>query len=134
MQKAYMTEDNLPQRTLKTTFMLVAFFTIVFVSRGQYDVSLGLILGGALGMFSLWSLAFAVPKLMVGNSFVSRFLLGLLMLMKLPIFAGSLFFAMASPLFSPFATFVGVAFTPMVIVCKVLAQQALMSPLQAAGE
>ncbi len=56
------------------------------------------------------------------------------MLMKLPIFGGSLYFAMASPLFSPFATFVGVALTPMVIVSKVLAQQFVVKPLVAAGE
>ncbi len=129
-----MSEDNLPQRTIKTTFWLVTFFAVVFASRGQRDICLGLMLGGALGLFSLWSLTFAVPRLVGGNSFVSRFLLGLMMLMKLPIFGGSLYFAMASPLFSPFATFVGVALTPMVIVFKVLGQQLVLKPLVAAGE
>lgn len=120
-----MSEDNLPQRTLKTTFWLVAFFTMIFGLRGHMTVSFGLALGGALGLFSLWSLAFAIPRLFGSVNPYAKFLLGILSLLKLPIYAGTLYFAMTSPLISPFAVFVGVALVPVVVVLKVVGAQML---------
>jgi hypothetical protein len=120
-----MSEDTLPQRTLKTTFWLVAFFTMIFAVRGQLSISLGLVIGGALGLFSLWSLAFAIPKLFGSDNPFSKFLLGILSLLKLPIYAGTLYFAMTSPLVNAFAVFMGVAMVPVVVVLKVLTAQML---------
>jgi hypothetical protein len=130
-----MSQDNLPQRTLRTTFWLVAFFTMIFAVRGQLTVSLGLAIGGALGLFSLWSLAFAIPRLFGSVNPWSKFLLGVLSLSKLPIYAGTLYFAMSSSLVSPFAVFVGVALVPLVVVLKVVGIQMLdKTPLTAGDE
>jgi hypothetical protein len=129
-----MSEDTLPQRTLNTTFWLVAFFTMIFALRGQLSVSFGLAVGGALGLFSLWSLAFAIPRLFGSANPWSKFLLGMLSLFKLPIYAGTLFFTMTSPSISPFAVFVGVALVPVVVVLKVLTAQMLVKSNLPAGD
>lgn len=120
-----MSEDTLPQRTLKTTFWLVAFFTMIFAVRGQQTISFGLALGGAIGLFSLWSLSFAIPRLFGSANPGAKYLLGFLSVLKLPIYAGTLYFAMSSPLISPFAVFVGVAMVPVVVVLKVVTAQML---------
>lgn len=120
-----MSEDNLPQRTLKTTFWLVAFFTMIFAVRGQLTISLGLAIGGALGLFSLWSLAFAIPRLFGSANPWAKFLLGIFSALKLPIYAGTLYFTMTSPRVSPFAVFVGVSLVPVVVVLKVVTAQLL---------
>jgi hypothetical protein len=133
-EERIMSQENLPQRTLKTTFWLVSFFTIVFAVRGELSVSFGLALGGALGIFSLWSLAFAIPRLFGSANPMAKFALGVLSLLKLPIYAGSLFFAMSSPLISPFAVFVGVAFVPVVVVLKVVTAQMLDKSNLPAGD
>ena len=129
-----MSEDNLPQRTLKTTFWLVAFFTMIFALRGQLSVSLGLAIGGALGLFSLWSLAFAIPRLFGSANPFAKVALGFLSVLKLPIYAGTLYFTMTSPAVSPFAVFVGVALVPAVVVLKVLTAQMLDKSNLPAGD
>jgi hypothetical protein len=129
-----MPDETLPQRTLKTTFWLVTFFTLVFAVRGQLPIAFGLALGGALGLFSLWSLTFAIPKLFSSPSPIAKFKLALLTLSKLPIYAISLYFAMASPVFSPFSVFVGVALIPAVLVLKVVGFKAIQNTNDAAGD
>jgi len=129
-----MSEDNLPQRTIKTTTFVVLFFSAIFAARSQVSISLGLAIGGALGVFSLWSLALVVPRLFSSSSPASKFLLGMLGLAKLPIFAGTLYFAMASPLVSPFAVFVGVALTPVVVVLKTIGSQVVGTTALSAGD
>jgi hypothetical protein len=129
-----MSQDNLPQRTLKTTFLLVAFFTSVFAARNELTVSFGLAIGGALGLFSLWSLAFAIPRLFGSANPWSKFLLGIFSACKLPIYAGTLYFAMTSPLVHPFAVFAGVALVPVVVVLKVVGAQVVDKTNLPAGD
>jgi hypothetical protein len=129
-----MPDDKLPQRTLKTTFTIAALFSIVFVVRGELALALGLAIGAMLGIASLWSLTMAVPRLFASRHPSAKIGLGALMLAKLPFYAGVLYFAMASPLVSPLATFVGVALVPAVIVLKVVGYRAISeAPAGASG-
>ena len=129
-----MSEETLPQRTLKTTFWLVAFFTMIFALRGEFAVSAGLAVGGALGLFSLWSLSFAIPRLFSSAHPWSKFVLGIMSMLKLPIYAGTLYFTMTSPTVNPFAVFIGVAMVPTVVVLKVLTAQMLVKSTLSAGD
>ena len=119
-----MPNETLPQRTLRTTFWLSAFFALVFGLRGDFRVSFGLALGAAIALFSLWSLIVLVPRLAApGNASASKFLLGMAAFLKLPLYAGILQFAMVSPYIEPFAVFVGACFVPAVLVLKVAGYQ-----------
>jgi hypothetical protein len=129
-----MPDNGLPQRSMKTTAALVTFFTIVFVTRGDLATAAGLALGGALGLFSLWSLAFGIPRLVHHENPASKFLLALLTLAKLPVYGVSLYYAMASPFISPLATFAGVAAVPVVITLKVLGYQLVQGTDGPAGD
>jgi len=129
-----MAEETLPQRTLKTTTVLVLFLAVVFMSRGQATISYGLLVGGALGLFSLWTLAFAIPRLITSGSVVGKFWLGLLTIFKLPVYAVTLYFAMTSSFIAPFAVFVGVALCPAVIVMKTLGQMLIETTSATRGE
>jgi hypothetical protein len=128
-----MTDDKLPQRTLRTTFWLSAFFALIFAVRGEMGVSYGLALGSAVGLLSLWSLTVAIPRLFHTGNPAAMFLLGMLTLCKLPIYAFALNFAVTSPHVSPFAVFVGAAFIPLVLVLKVVGYQ-IMEKANPAGE
>lgn len=118
--------ETLPQRTLRTTFLVAALFATVYALRGQGAISLGLGVGAALGLFSLWTLTAAIPRLFGGGSPVGRFWLGLLTMAKLPIYMIVLDFAMTSKLVSPFAVFCGVALVPVVLVLKVVTSQYIL--------
>ena len=118
-----MPDDKLPQRTLKTTFWLASFFAMVFGLRGEVGITFGLAIGAAIGLISLWSLMFAVPRLVrPGNPF-AKLSLGLVAMIKLPVYAIALNFAMSSRWIEPFSVFAGAALVPMVLVLKVLGQQ-----------
>ena len=129
-----MTDDRLPQRTLKTTFWLSAFFALVFALRGELPVSFGLAIGSALGLLSLWSLTIVIPRLFQAGNPAAKFWLGILSVSKLPIYAVTLNFAVTSPDVSPFAVFVGVAFIPLVLVLKVVGYQILEKAGGPAGD
>ncbi len=121
-----MPDDKLPQRTLKTTFMLAALLSVVFLLRDQPAIAFGLAIGAMLGLVSLWSLTMAVPRLFASRNPAAKIGLGFLMFFKLPFYAGALYFSMASPAVSPFAVFTGVALVPAVIVLKVVSYRALL--------
>ncbi len=131
-----MTDDRLPQRTLATTFWLAAFFIMVFGLRSQLTVSFGLAIGAAIGLLSLWSLVFVVPRLFTHDNPFARLLLGMVALMKLPVYAAVLYFAMSSRFINPFAVFIGAALVPAVIALKVLGNQLVAGgePVAVLGE
>jgi hypothetical protein len=129
-----MTDDNLPTRALKTTTWLAALFMVIFALRGQLIITFGLGIGAALGVLSLWSLTFAIPRLFSSADPGAKFWLGMLTFCKLPIYAIVLNFAMTSRLVSSFAVFVGVAFVPAVLVLKVLGAQLLEKAETPAGD
>jgi len=119
-----MPNETLPQRTLRTTFWLALFFSLVFGLRGDVRISFGLGLGAAIALFSLWSLIVIVPRLVApGNPTAGKILLGIAAFLKLPLYAGILQFAMVSPYIEPFAVFIGACFVPAVLVLKVAGYQ-----------
>lgn len=121
-----MSEETLPQRTIRTTFWVSLWFVFLFALRGQLPVCFGLAIGTAIGLFSLWTLTWAIPRLVRGGDPAGKFWLGLLTFAKLPIYAVTLNFAMVSPLVSPLAVFCGVAMIPAVIVLKTLGGQMMV--------
>lgn len=129
-----MPDEKLPRRTLRTAFWLTAWCVLVFGVRGQAAVSVGLAVGGALSLLSLWSLTWAVPHLLTGASPAARVLLGVVLLMKLPIYALVLGWAVSSRQVSPFALFAGVGVVPAVIVLKVLGHRLVESAGRPAGD
>lgn len=118
-----MPEDNLPQRTMKTGACLIGFLAVCFAAYGDNRTALGLLIGGAVGIFSLWTLTFVIPRLFHPGGAGSKFLLGAVTLLKLPLYAVTINFAVTSRFVSPFAVFVGVALIPAVVVLKILGQQ-----------
>jgi hypothetical protein len=129
-----MPDNKLPQRTFATTFWLAAFFALVFAVRGQIAISFGLSIGAAIGLFSLGTLIVAIPRLAKPGNYWAKFFLGLIWLIKLPVYAVTLNFAMTSWLVEPFAVFVGVALVPSVVVLKVVGYQLLQKTAVTAGE
>jgi hypothetical protein len=129
-----MPDERLPQRTLVTVSWLAAWFALVCAARGQTTFALGLLLGAAIGMFSLWSLMVAVPRLLGGTNPAGRYLVGAILFLKLPLYAVVLNFAMVSPAISPFAVFVGVALIPIVLLLKVVGHQLYQKPGPPAGD
>jgi hypothetical protein len=120
-----MPDDRLPQRTLKTTVLVAGLFTVVYLAYGQMAAACGIAIGSMLGLVSLWSLTIAVPRLFRSPNQMSKLWLGLLMLAKLPLYAGVLMFAMSSPAVNAFTVFVGVALVPVVLVLKVVGHMAV---------
>src|SRR5437588_12930042 len=107
-----MSDDGLPRRTLKTTFWLSVFSSAVFLMRGQNSIALGLICGSGLGLFSLGSLVYVVPRLFQSGNPTARMSLAMIALFKLPIYVAAIYFITGSHYINPLAVFAGVALTP----------------------
>ncbi|HXG24080.1 MAG TPA: hypothetical protein VNJ09_05945 [Chthonomonadales bacterium] len=129
-----MPDEKLPHRTLRTAFWLAALFTLVFGLRGQTAITFGLAIGAAIGLSSLWSLLFVVPRLFVPGKVAPRFWLGVLAFIKLPIYAVILYFAMSTPYINPGAVFAGVSVVPVVLVLKVLGYQLVQKTQAPTGD
>jgi len=128
-----MPDERLPHRTLRTTFWLTAFFTLLFGLRGEASMAFGLAIGSAIGLSSLWSLLFVVPRLVRPGARSAQLLLGLVAFAKLPLYALVLTFAMKSPHVNQLAVFLGAAAVPVVLVLKVLGWQ-LIQRVNSTGE
>ena len=123
-----MADQELPKRVIRTSLWLSAWFVLLFGLRGQADVSVGLAIGSAMSIFSLWTIALAVPRVAAGCSrgpdsrAAGRgpWLLAFLFLVKLPAYGLILNFALTSRALYPGALFAGVGVVPLVIVMKTL--------------
>ena len=129
-----MPDEGLPKRTLRTGAWVAALFVLVFGLRGQASISVGLAIGAALGLFSLWSLAYAVPRVLHGRSRAKQVLLAGLLLAKLPIYGLVLNYTMGSRQVSALAVLCGVALIPAVLTLKVIGYQMTREPDEASGE
>lgn len=114
-------DERVPQRALKAAFSLAALFALPFVLGGHWSSALGLAIGAFIGLSSLWSLSVAIPPLFRPDNPAANLWLGLITLVKLPLYAVLLAFAMTSPAVNPFAVFVGVALVPTMLVMQALA-------------
>lgn len=123
-----MSDRELPARSVRTSFWLAAWFVLVFGLRGQSSVSLGLAIGSALSIFSLWSLAWAVPRAAAPGSRRGVWALAALFIVKLPLYAIILNYALQSRAVHAGAVFAGVAVVPVVIVLKTLGRMLTRHP------
>ena len=123
-----MPDEKLPQRTLKTAFWLGALFTLIFGLRGQTTIAFGLAIGAAIALSSLWSLIYVIPRLFTPDNPAAKLWLGVLWLLKLPVYAVVLYYAMGSRSIQPLAVFAGVALVPVVLVLKVLGHRLVQKP------
>ena len=111
-----MTGSGLPWRALSWSAIVGLAATVAgYVGEGPRTAA-GIALGAALGLFSLGSLAFAIPRLISPDAPGRRALLGPLLAVKLALIGGVLWFAMSSPSIRPIGVFVGAAIVPMVLV------------------
>ena len=129
-----MPDNKLPQRTLTTTFWLASFFTLIFALRGQTGISIGLGIGAAISLFSLWTLIVTVPRFARPGNFFAKFGMAMVWAAKLPIYMITLNFAMTSRSVEPFAVFVGAGLVPIVLVLKVVGYQMLVKVAVPEGE
>jgi hypothetical protein len=124
-------EKTLPNRALMTGFWIAALFVIVLAAKGYPKAAFGFSIGSALSLFSLWSLTFGVPRLLVPGATSVKLFFALLMMVKLPLYAGVLYFAVGSPMVDIVALFCGAGIAPAILVLKVIGQQ--LAPRAAAN-
>lgn len=129
-----MSDETLPQRTLRTGFFLAGWFVLVFGLRGWYTASMGFAVGAALSLFSLWSLTFAVPRVLNEARPVAKFLLALMLMLKLPLYAVVLYYATNRPYFHLGALVGGIALVPAVFVMKMLGRTVIERGPEPGGE
>jgi zinc transporter ZupT len=115
-----MSDKNTIGRSLTLTAGIGAICVLITVIFGELASALGFAIGAGIGIFSLWSLAVAVPLLTRRNDPMAKFWLFVLLAAKLPIYAGVLIFAMTSPHVTPFAVFAGAAIMPCAVIWDVL--------------
>ncbi len=129
-----MSDEKLPQRTLRTGFFLAGWFVVIFYLRGWHTASMGLALGSALSLFSLWSLSLAIPIITHESRGIAKVLVVLLLVFKLPLYACVLYFATTRPYFHLGAVVAGIALVPVVIVLKVLGRALVDRVREPGGE
>ncbi len=118
-----MPERKVPQRALVATFCLALMGVIALALLGSGSAAIGLAIGSAIGWTSLASFTYAVPRLLRPGDPVARAFFGLIAMIKLPVYAVVLNYAMVSPAVMPVAVFIGVALVPLVILALVLVPQ-----------
>ncbi len=123
-----MDEQELPKRTIRTSFWLSAWFVLIFGLRGQADMSVGLAIGSAMSIFSLWTIAMAVPRATESGRGRGPWLLAFLFLVKLPVYGLILNCAISSKAVHVGALFAGVGVVPVVIVLKTLGRMLIRHP------
>jgi hypothetical protein len=123
-----MSERELPERVIRTSFWLAAWFVLVFGLRGQADVAVGLAIGSAMSIFSLWTIARAVPRVTGAGSRRGPWLLAFLFVVKLPLYGLILNYALMSKDVNAGAVFAGVGVVPAVIVLKTLGRMMIRNP------
>jgi hypothetical protein len=124
-----MPDEQLPIRVLKTSLWLTGLGIVLLLGQGLTTWALGWSIGCLLSMLSLASLIYLVPRLVAPGRSRKKFWLGIGVLVKLPILAVVLNYAMGSPFVAPMGVFVGAGLVPAVIVLKVLGYQlSLQSP------
>lgn len=129
-----MPDEKLPQRTLKTSFWLALFCTAIFVLRGQYGIAAGLGAGAALGLFSLASLVYVIPRLFRSGNAAAKPALMIVALLKLPIYAVAIYYIVGSKLVNPIAVMAGVGLIPAVLALKVAGYRMLIKTNSPVGD
>lgn len=112
-------DAQLPARVLRTGALLAAWFIGLFALGRRPDIAAGLTVGCGLSLFSFWTLAVAVPRALAQRK-PRPGLLSFLLLVKLPLFGLTLYWALEQPWVNGGAVFAGATLTPTVIFLKAL--------------
>ena len=131
-----MPDEKLPLRSLQTTALITALLFIICYAYNLHRLAYGIIIGTSLGMFSLGTLYYVVPKLFMPGKAVPKFFLGLVTALKLPIFIAVIYYAttkQAQIFIHPFGIFVGVGMVPFILTLKVLGWQLTHNPNETPG-
>ena len=116
-----MQDLNLAVRALKTGTWTLALTTFALFETSRTTWGAGFLLGGAMSLFSLLSLAVVIPMLFQpGMPRYMTALLGVTLLMKLPLYCGALYLAATCRFISPAAAFAGLLIVPTVITLKTI--------------
>ena len=111
-----MTKQNLPTRVMLWCIALACLLVLAGLAGGGPKAALGMAVGAALGLFSFWSLSYAIPRFVSPERPDRRLILGLIYLFKILLFGLVLLWAMSSSLLQPFGVFIGALIAPMVII------------------
>lgn len=121
-----MPDEQLPLRSMRMSALLATAFSILLYFAGYGRFAVGIFAGTALGMFSLGTLMWTIPKLFRPGKKKTKVFMGAISLLKLPLFFIGVYFAVrpeSAPYISPFGVFCGVALVPVVIFLKVVGWQ-----------
>jgi hypothetical protein len=105
---------------LKNTGIAAGCAIVLALLAGEPSAAIGFAIGALLAIFSLFSLMIVVPRLCARPGPSTHAGLGLMLILKTPIYAAVLFFAMTSRLVNPLAVFAGVAILPSVVCWQAL--------------
>ncbi len=128
------TTESLPRRTLRTGGWLAAWMVLLLSLRGWWSVALGVAVGSALSLFSLWSLVVLVPALLRPGRRGLRHGLTAILFLKFPLYVAVLYWATQVMHADVFALFGGIALVPVVIVLKIVGQHIVGDRKVALGE
>lgn len=112
---------------MRTSFWLAAWFVLVFGVRGQAGVSLGFAIGSLLSLLSFWTLTWMVGRTIQPGS-RRAWLLGLVLLVKLPVYGVALHYALAIQGISVTAIVAGIALVPTVVTLKAVGRTLISRP------
>ncbi|MCL5283889.1 MAG: ATP synthase subunit I [Armatimonadetes bacterium] len=115
-----MPDEKLASRSLKTAVAVALLGLGWGLAAARPDWCWGWMIGSGIGLSSLWSLLYVVPKLVGPGPKKGKFWLGALAVIKLPIYLMLLYYAMTSHSVNPIAVVAGVGVVPGVILLKVL--------------
>jgi hypothetical protein len=121
-----MPDEQLPLRSLRMSALLATAFSILLYFEGYGRFAFGILAGTALGMLSLGTLMWTVPRLFKPGKKRTKVLMGIVSLLKLPLCLIGVYLAIrpeSAPYINPFGVFCGVALVPAVIFLKVVGWQ-----------
>lgn len=108
-------------RFIKTSFLLGALLTFLFLATNHLYAGLGFLIGALLSLFSFVTISLAVPFLLRPKApRTMSTLLALVLMLKLPIYCVALYLATHLPWPSAFTCALGICLTPAVITLKTL--------------
>lgn len=105
---------------LKRTAIAAAAAIVLALLAGEPATAFGFTIGSLLAIFGLFSLMIVVPRICARPGPSAQAGLGLLLILKTPVYAGVLLFAMTSRFVNPLAVFAGVAILPCVVSWQAL--------------
>ena len=124
-----MLEGDLIARILKVSAGVAGLVTLLLFCGGRSAWAWGFLIGAALSLFSMFSLAVLVPQqFRPGATRRARRWLLLTLILKLPLYAAGLYLVTRVQGISPVAAMFGIALAPIVITLKAIGSA--LTPLE----